>query len=697
MIMQKWHPALSTMLLLATGIVQAQAPQDDTVRLLADFKNHSGVNLVFNRDGLPAGVYHDLMVTLPGSRRAAALKIVLHETRKFPPHFFQDIGIHAIGVFDSCASRHGDGFRRFDKQLGGYRYFGIYNGTDAIAAAYYTDEQLPLTFQHEIFHHIDRATGTAEFEDRRWGQILAGQNLYPAPNLKPADLAALKKVSQGAVLIAAVSEYAEKNPAEDKAETARYFMSALADSLVQVAEQPKLAGSQRILHILSKYRRALDGKGPTVDWFVSLALGRKRDATLPLAKDTRNREALTLTVRLQSYAGGDSRISDDTARRLLQSAEKLASVGIPAASAVALTDAAAAATQQLLRREIDPRDGDRQFVVRGSEDANGVNWTLRSNVIGFGQDAARLAAISATAPETTDRMVRTQLQNLRLLSRFYVFIADRWQVTERTREIFDAARDQFGSALMKINPDVAATINQLDLAGLAETIRPDGTLHALDNPYLKNVDIEIEDPALRRVIRRVQPACVRLGGGSGINILQAGRILTAAHVAQQLHRELTAEFPDGRRYVAVCTAIDDKLDLAICTISTQDRLPFALIAGSSPQKGTLAVCIGQPGTTTPSGEATGYQPFHVSRGAIRGFVGDPLGSQRLGGTKHDAWTYWGHSGSPLFDSQGQVIALHNSWDRATAMRHAVTQQAIAKFLKDCKLETSMAPIDRLED
>ena len=63
-----------------------------------------------------------------------------------------------------------------------------------------------------------------------------------------------------------------------------------------------------------------------------------------------------------------------------------------------------------------------------------------------------------------------------------------------------------------------------------------------------------------------------------------------------------------------------------------------------------------------------------------GFLGDPLGSQRLGRTKHDAWTYWGHSGSPLFDHSGAVVGIHNSWDSTTAMRHAVPHQVIVKFL-----------------
>ena len=62
----------------------------------------------------------------------------------------------------------------------------------------------------------------------------------------------------------------------------------------------------------------------------------------------------------------------------------------------------------------------------------------------------------------------------------------------------------------------------------------------------------------------------------------------------------------------------------------------------------------------------------------------------LGGVKHDAWTYWGHSGCPLFNSRGHVVALHNSWDSETAMRHGVTYEAIVYFLKKTNIDFAMA-------
>jgi S1-C subfamily serine protease len=478
--MQIYRAAILAVLLPTVSVLVAQTPPSEYEKLCESFQAYSGAKIVFQASELPPGVYHDLMVPLSNTRRVAAAKIARDECRKFPPNFLRDVRFKAIGIFASCASRSGDGYRLYDKQLQGYRYYGIYNGRDAVAAAYYTDEQLPLTFHHEIFHHIDSLTDPSELEDRRWIEILAGRNLYAVPQIQPADLVELKRVSKGRVLTEAVSEYAAKNPAEDKAETARYLMSALADSLVQVCEQPKLAGSQRILHVLEKYRRALDGKGPNVDWFVDVALGRVLEV----------------------------------------------------------------------------------------------------------------------------------------------------------------------------------------------------------NPYVNKVDTAITDPRVRKVIRRVQRACVQLGNGSGINVSSDGRILTAAHVAGGLDERLMARFPDGRAYVAKCTAIDEHHDLAICSITATEPLPFASVAKTAPVKGTPVVCIGQPGTQTPRGEATGYQPFHVSTGQIRGFLGNPLGSQSLGRTKHDAWTYWGHSGSPLFNENGQIIAMHNSWDSTTAMRHAVTHEAIVKFIRE---------------
>lgn len=301
-----------------------------------------------------------------------------------------------------------------------------------------------------------------------------------------------------------------------------------------------------------------------------------------------------------------------------------------------------------LVQRIAPR-GEPAFVVWG-QGGEGGNATLRDDIAGFGRAAVEVSRrrLSATQREVT----RTRL--LGLLERYRAYIAAHWPVTARTEAAFAEAR---------------ATIERALPASRA------------DNPYLDKVDQEIADPAWREAIRAVQPATVKLGGGSGVNLAAGGLVLTAAHVVDEVGRVVTVRFPDGRSFRGVCVRLDDRLDLALVELTGGRGLPVARLAREAPEAGDDVAIVGQPGKRTPDGEATGYLPWHVSTGEIRGFRrGDRTGEQHLGRAKHDAWTYWGHSGSPLFDRRGRIVALHNSWDSKTAMRHAVTWEAITAFL-----------------
>ncbi len=211
--------------------------------------------------------------------RLRAARIAVREIHKLPPRYLEKMGLKALGIFAACIANQGDGFRPYDEKLKGYRYFGIYNGKNALVAAYYSDTQLPTTLHHEIFHHVDATLrGETKYtinfvRDDRWQAALSGEERYRALRLIEADLMALRKLSRGQVLERTVSSYAEKSVGEDKAETARYLMTTLPDALVQMATRSELAGSQRLLHVLHKYGQAIAG-GPGVDWFVSVALGR---------------------------------------------------------------------------------------------------------------------------------------------------------------------------------------------------------------------------------------------------------------------------------------------------------------------------------------------------------------------------------------------------------------------------------------
>ncbi len=613
--------ALAALVMATPRVARA----DQLSALTRQFEARSGARLVFRAADLPEGIYYDVMRELPARRRVAAARIALREIEKYPPGYLGAIGMKAIGVFDGLASKTDDGFHDYDKSLGGYRYYGLWNGDDALVAAYYTDGQLPLTLHHEIFHHVNATrAGRTDYarwfhaDDERYRRAVSGAARYPRLRISPADQAALSRRATGTTLKGAVSDYAAKSAGEDEAETARYFMTRLPDALLQMARHPRLAGSQRMLHLLGEYAASAPG-APDAAWFVNVALGRAAP---------RDDE------QVAAMAGG--LVRDMRARFVQQSA------------------------------------GGERFVVWGAEDDHGVNWTLRADLSGFGRRAAQVARSPATArASVTPRAVEA----LRLLARYHQHIAGHWQVTAGTERYFSWARDQMIAAVA--DPTERARLSRTDWTALAAP----APAPLPDNPYAARVDAAISDPVVRRAIRRVQPAAVRLSNGSGVNLRPEGMILTAAHVAPKVGEVRSALFPDGRRLRARVIVSNRGLDVALLrVIDHVTDLPSAPLAAHPPEVGTLAVCIGQPGRYTPDGEATGYQPFHVSVGHIRGFLPDRLGPQSLGRTKHDAWTYWGHSGSPIFDGRGRIIAMHNSWDSKTGMRHAVTWEALVKVL-----------------
>lgn len=611
---------------------------DDLASLVAAFETHTGAQLVFTSDEVPADGRFDVMLELDAERRREATRILIDEARRYPRGWLGAIGLSTVGVFDGLASSRGDGYRPWVDRLGGYRYFGQWNGADTVVAAFYTDEQLPLTFHHEVFHHVDATDGAARSDDAftaddaRFAAAVAGEAPYAAPAIAPDDLAALRRLGDGVVLEDVVSDYTSKSPGEDQAETARHLMSSLPDALVQIATRPGLAGSQRLLHVIDQYARA-SADGPDVAWLTDVALGRDPDA----------------------------------------------------GRAVRRFAATAADHEAALRARLAARDGDAAFTVWGREDARGVNQTLRGDIARFGKVARALRRAAQATPGSGPALAEALAADLRLLARYRRFIASRWTISAGTERAFTRARAALVAGIAEGDAAAGARLKKLRWDALADLTAGGGAVAAepveRDNPYLHKVDDEIEDAALRAAIRRVQPAAVRLGGGSGVNLTAAGMILTAAHVVDEEGKTLQVAFPDGTEVTAVVIAIDHTLDLAVLDVTAGGgALPWAPIADAAPAVGTTVVAIGQPGTWTPDGEPTGYQPWHVSVGEIRGFRGDALDDQSLGGTKHDAWTYWGHSGSPLYDDRGRIVALHNSWDSTTAMRHAVRHEAIVHFL-----------------
>lgn len=275
--------AISALLLAA-----APAPADEAAELIAAFEAHTGVHLVFERKGLPVptrreGAWYSILKPIEGARKVEALGLLTREMKVYPRGYLAAIGLKTFGLFAGCGGRVNDGFHAWSEELGGYAYLGMWDHRDAAIAAYYDQDGLVRTFHHEIFHHVD-ATRAGKTDDRRYfaeskarlAAALSGKQPFAALQIAPEDLAALEAIAgKSAPLLDRVSQYSTKDPIEDRAENARFLMMHLPVALLQMAREPQLAGSQRLLFTLAAYRAAHES-APDAKWLVDRALGRAR-------------------------------------------------------------------------------------------------------------------------------------------------------------------------------------------------------------------------------------------------------------------------------------------------------------------------------------------------------------------------------------------------------------------------------------
>ncbi|KAL5336030.1 hypothetical protein BJX70DRAFT_390227 [Aspergillus crustosus] len=170
--------------------------------------------------------------------------------------------------------------------------------------------------------------------------------------------------------------------------------------------------------------------------------------------------------------------------------------------------------------------------------------------------------------------------------------------------------------------------------------------------------------------------------GTAVCVGPRGWILTCAHCFGESEEEWKAEklkwlhSYEGIAVHVECVVWDCKRDLALARVVSVESEPgskpgseytfipiplpdSSLLSSTQTYTRTPILCTGQPGADDLEG---------LIRGSDRSL-------------KHDAWTYWGHSGALLVCSDwGVLLGLHSSWDDETAMRHGVPGVAVVEFL-----------------
>ena len=207
------------------------------------------------------------------------------------------------------------------------------------------------------------------------------------------------------------------------------------------------------------------------------------------------------------------------------------------------------------------------------------------------------------------------------------------------------------------------------------------------------------------------------GGASGEELF----VLTCAHCMDAAEDALEASDDDdddggapdrigrcksvvtanGTLLLGECIKVDESSDLALLALrrcacadvppgggvqGATGSVDAAPLAAAAPAIGEPLMCCGNPydwNMELVEGAAprrNGFQPFHISLGKVDA-LGAKAGKPSLGRLHHSCWTYWGHSGAPLFDERGCLVGLHNSWDEDDdGQRHGVDWERIVTFV-----------------
>lgn len=206
--------------------------------------------------------------------------------------------------------------------------------------------------------------------------------------------------------------------------------------------------------------------------------------------------------------------------------------------------------------------------------------------------------------------------------------------------------------------------------------------------------------------------------------LSCWQVLTCAHVVcsrddeaseergeriDRVGREKILMFPSGRMVLARCASVIEspdgvsdvavlhlgaEIDLASLHPTGRPSFPRASLARQAAREGERLFCVGNPSDMDleePNHGNTEFEPpiWHTSVGCCEGYKKSSHNRVEDGAccVLHSCWTYWGHSGAPLFNEQGEVCGLHSSWDENCGMR-------LAQGLP--QLQTVLAAADRCD-
>lgn len=136
------------------------------------------------------------------------------------------------------------------------------------------------------------------------------------------------------------------------------------------------------------------------------------------------------------------------------------------------------------------------------------------------------------------------------------------------------------------------------------------------------------------------------GAGSGVIVSKEGLVLTAAHVIGKTGKKMQVRLPNGKRASAISLGGSEISDAAMLQILGDEEWPFVPIANKGDSKvGDWCFGLGHPGG------------FDKERGVVVR-IGKII-AKKDETMQTDSRLLGGDSGGPLFDFDGQLIAIHS--------------------------------------
>ena len=136
------------------------------------------------------------------------------------------------------------------------------------------------------------------------------------------------------------------------------------------------------------------------------------------------------------------------------------------------------------------------------------------------------------------------------------------------------------------------------------------------------------------------------GAGSGVIVSKEGLVLTAAHVIGKTGKKMQVRLPNGKRASAISLGGSEISDAAMLQILGEEEWPFVPIANKGDSKvGDWCFGLGHPGG------------FDKERGVVVR-IGKII-AKKDETMQTDSRLLGGDSGGPLFDFDGQLIAIHS--------------------------------------